>query len=151
MCSLIGGTANLEPGWMCCQCRCYNGLWRPGCKNCAHGRCAGSSETQVGVDLPNPVPVELISSQDATLIAKDLRSAGEAIERILLRLEGMASLEGRSLVEVLQAILTCGAVEQVGDVFSRLSEIAARLPIMQEVQTLGLGALAGMNISSLKH
>lgn len=151
MCNPIGGTANLEPGWMCCQCRCYNGLWRPSCKNCNHGQCTGPVASLSQAPLPNPIPVELISSQDANTLAKELRILGEAAERILLLYEKTPGLQGRSLVEVLQAILTCGAIEQVGDVFARLSEVAARLPITQEAQVLGLGALTGIDISSLKH
>ncbi len=30
----------LLPGWGCCQCRMYNGLWRRVCKGCRHRRCA---------------------------------------------------------------------------------------------------------------
>jgi hypothetical protein len=29
----------VAPGWGCCKCRSYNGMWRKLCKSCGHKRC----------------------------------------------------------------------------------------------------------------
>ena len=102
--------------------------------------------------LPNPAPVTLISEEDADILAKTLKSAGEAIEQFLLHLESMPSITGRGLIEVFQTILSGGILDRTGDVFVRINKIAARLPIAQEAQALGLGAISNMStIPGFKH
>lgn len=32
-------SARLMPGWICCQCKTYNGIQRPNCKGCDHAPC----------------------------------------------------------------------------------------------------------------
>jgi hypothetical protein len=29
----------IMPGWACCACSSYNGIWRRECKTCGHARC----------------------------------------------------------------------------------------------------------------
>lgn len=44
-CVAILDFPEVMPGWGCCNCRFYNGIQRPFCKNCGHIRC---------VTLPKP-------------------------------------------------------------------------------------------------
>ncbi len=39
MCDLISGAASLLPGWACCRCRGYQGLWRTECRFACGTRC----------------------------------------------------------------------------------------------------------------
>ncbi len=38
-CQKIVGVPHLAPGWGCCHCRVYNGMWRWECKHCGHRPC----------------------------------------------------------------------------------------------------------------
>ena len=38
-CNAITDLPNVAPGWGCCKCNTYNGLWRETCKHCNHRRC----------------------------------------------------------------------------------------------------------------
>ncbi len=38
-CQKIINIPGLAPGWGCCRCRVYNGMWRWECKHCGHPPC----------------------------------------------------------------------------------------------------------------
>ena len=151
MCSLIGGTSYLAPGWLCCACKVYNGLRRSECKICARRQCTALSGGASG-PIPNPTPTQIVSPSDAEEISQLLATIGEAAEKILLRVEGMSTLQGLSLVEVLQAFLASGVMEASASTFQRIPEIVARLPVAQEAQALGLSMVSSIGAASpLKH
>jgi len=42
----------LMPGWVCCQCSTYNGIWRRNCKTREHGRCKRLYRLRKEVERP---------------------------------------------------------------------------------------------------
>lgn len=119
MCNFVEGES-IFPGWVCCACRCYNGLQRSNCKRCDHVQCA--PETRQHIDTEETTR-QSNSRESLEAIVADLTALLKIGTHLLPKIE--AEVKATSFVYLVQRL---NEIDMPEEAASQFADIKGRLP-----------------------
>lgn len=125
MCTSISGD-HVAPGYICCQCSTYNGLWREQCKYCQRSACEvlGTPAIVPAIATVEQLPAPSITRERADELLADLHEIFRRVDNLLNKIGTGVPLY--DLLKEIHANATPGAFDSaihVGPITEKLSAL----------------------------
>lgn len=138
MCQRVG-SAHLASGWICCECKIYNGDQRPECKQCNRNRCeVEESASSIGSAPNYVIPRERLDS-----IIADLSELLAIADRLLPKIE--AEVERIPFSDLVESL---NEIEMPEKASQQFRDLVARLPAIIGVDPAMLRTIMQLNLGS---